>query len=59
MDQALRGDPIVSHNGVDYGFLEADGSSLKDTALFVPSEKGYQLSKLQRIIQPHAIVNRL
>ena len=41
MDKAMKGEPILSHKGTDYGFLTAEKSEDGPAEVLVPQKNGY------------------
>lgn len=41
LDKVTRGEPVLTHHGVDYGFITDEGSERASKKLLVPSDKGY------------------
>lgn len=46
MDKALAGAPILSDNGIDYGFVAGQSDELGEREVLIPRQNGYKAGRL-------------
>jgi len=42
LEKVTKGEPVLTHHGVEYGFIAEENAERTTTRLLVPAEKGYQ-----------------
>ncbi|KAF2084549.1 hypothetical protein K490DRAFT_68668 [Saccharata proteae CBS 121410] len=66
LEQAKKGEAILQHDGIDYGFVEESKHERRPTAVLVPGPKGYETVKsniaetlhLQQVVRLPNLTNK-